>query len=67
MPQRIECVDDRCLLVANHPYFLEIDAERRQMFRNVADVLILSAAGQDLATITRSAAVTLEADESTVA
>jgi hypothetical protein len=23
-PQRIECVDDRCLLVANHPHFLEM-------------------------------------------
>jgi hypothetical protein len=27
-------VDDRYLLVANHPYFLEIDAERRQIFRD---------------------------------
>jgi hypothetical protein len=23
MPERIECVDDRSLLVADHPYFLE--------------------------------------------
>jgi hypothetical protein len=49
MPERIECVDDRCLLVANHPYFLETDAERRQIFRDIADVLVLGAAGQDLA------------------
>src|SRR5438034_11752689 len=50
MPERIECVDDRSLLVAEHPHFLEIDAERRQIFRNIADVLVLGAAGQDLAT-----------------
>ena len=24
MPQRIECVDDRALLIADHPHFLEI-------------------------------------------
>jgi hypothetical protein len=50
MPERIECVDDRSLLVADHPHFLEIDAERSQIFRNIADVLVLGAAGQDLAT-----------------
>src|SRR6516164_4367496 len=50
MPERIERIYDRCLLVADHPYFLEIDADRRQIFRNVADVLVLGAAGQDLAT-----------------
>jgi hypothetical protein len=38
-----------CLLVANYPYFLEIDAERGQIFRDIADVLVLGAAGQDLA------------------
>src|SRR5262249_18817555 len=37
------------LLVADHPYLLEIDAERRQIFRDIADVLVLGAAGQDLA------------------
>ena len=42
--------DDRSLLVANHPHFLEIDADRRQIFRDIADVLVLGAAGQDLAT-----------------
>ena len=26
MPERIECVDDRCLLVADHPHFFEINA-----------------------------------------
>jgi hypothetical protein len=40
MPQRIDCVDDRALLIADHPHFLEIDADRRQIFRNVADVLV---------------------------
>ena len=30
-PQRIERVDDRSLLVAEHPHFLELNAERRQM------------------------------------
>src|SRR6516225_9350409 len=68
-PERIECIDDRSLLVANHPHFLEIDADRRQIFRDIADVLVLGAAGQDLATeITRSAAVTasLEAGASAV-
>src|SRR5262249_54030503 len=39
MPERIECVDDRSLLIANHPHFLEMDTDRRQIFRNVADVL----------------------------
>jgi hypothetical protein len=33
MPERIECVDNRSLLVADHPHFLEIDAERRQILR----------------------------------
>jgi len=39
VPERIECVDNRSLLVADHPHFLEIDAERRQILRNIADVL----------------------------
>src|SRR5215831_13781067 len=50
VPERIDCVDDRSLLVADHPHFLKIDADRRQIFRNIADVLILGAARQDLAT-----------------
>jgi hypothetical protein len=50
VPERIECVDDRFLLVADHPHFLEIDADRSQTFRDIADVLVLGAAGQDLAT-----------------
>src|SRR5262249_39779980 len=32
------------------PHFLEIDADRRQIFRDIADVLVLGAARQDLAT-----------------
>ena len=50
MPQRIDCVEDRSLLIADHPHFLEIGTDRRQIFRNVADVLVPGAAGQDLAT-----------------
>src|SRR5262249_90557 len=50
MPERLEFVDDRSLLVADLPHFLEIDADRRQIFRDIADVLVLGAAGQDLAT-----------------
>jgi len=58
MPERIECIDDRCLLVADHPHFPEIDADRRQVIRPHRILL----------PITRSAAVTtsLEADESAV-
>src|SRR5262249_14333901 len=50
MPERVERVDDRSLLVADRPHFLEINAERREIFCNIADVLVLGAAGQDLAT-----------------
>jgi hypothetical protein len=32
-PELIECVDDRSLLIADHPHFLEMDADRRQIFR----------------------------------
>src|SRR5207244_13117446 len=38
---------DRRLLVADHANLLEIDPERRQVFRDIADVLILGAAGKD--------------------
>jgi len=49
----------------DHSHFLEIDAERRRIFCDIADVLVLGAAGQDLATDHQEAAVTtsLEADE----
>ena len=62
MPQRIECVDDRALLIADHPHFLEIDADRRQIFRNVPDLV---RPDRILLPITSSATVTasLEADE----
>jgi hypothetical protein len=65
MPERIECVDNRSLLVADHPHFLEIDAHCRQIFRDIADVLILVRPDRILPPITKSAAVTasLEADE----
>jgi hypothetical protein len=41
MPERIDCVDDRSLLIADHPYFLEINVNRRQIFRDIAGVLVL--------------------------
>src|SRR5262249_1535318 len=47
MPKRVKRVDDGTLLVADHPYFLEIDPERGEVFRDIADVLIRGAAGQD--------------------
>src|SRR5262245_31000126 len=47
MPKRVKRIDDSTLLVADHPYFLEIDPERGEVFRDIADVLILGAAGQD--------------------
>ena len=43
MPECIECVDDCSPLIADHPHFLEIDVERRQIFRDIADVLVLDA------------------------
>ena len=49
-PELVERVDDRSLLIADHPHFLEIDADRRQIFGDIADVLVLGAARQDLAT-----------------
>jgi hypothetical protein len=45
MPQRIECFDDRCLLVADYSHFLEINAECGEIFRHIADVLVFGAAG----------------------
>src|SRR5262245_19506887 len=36
-PELVECVDDRSLLIADHPHFLEIDADRRQIFRDIAN------------------------------
>ncbi len=66
MPERIECIDDRFLLIADHPHFLEIDADRGQTFRDIADVLwSWVRPDRTLLPITRSAAVTtsLEADE----
>jgi hypothetical protein len=59
MPQRIKCVDDRSLLVADHPHFLEIDADRRQISR---DVLVLVRSDRILPPIARSAAVTTSLD-----
>ena len=47
VPQRVERIDDRALLVADHADLHEIDADRGQIFRDIADVLVLGAAGQD--------------------
>ena len=48
MSERIERIDDRGLLVADHPHFLEIDTERGQIFSDIANVLVLGPARQDL-------------------
>jgi hypothetical protein len=48
MSERIERIDYRGLLVADHPHFPEIDTERGQIFRDIANVLVLGAARQDL-------------------
>jgi hypothetical protein len=71
MPERIECDYDRCLLVGDHPNFLEIEANRCQIFDGIADVLVFGAVRRSdriLPPITRSADVTtsLEANESTI-
>ena len=59
MPQRIECVDDRSLLVGDHPHFLEINAECGEIFCDIADVLVLGATEQgSLPPTIKSAAVT---------
>ena len=42
--RRIERIDDCGLLVADHPHFPEIDTERGQIFRDIANVLVLGAA-----------------------
>jgi hypothetical protein len=34
-------IDDRCLLIADHPRFLELDVDRRQVFCDIADILVL--------------------------
>jgi hypothetical protein len=60
MPERIEGVDDRCLLVADHSHFREIDGSRRQIFRDIADDLVRP--DRSLPPITRSAAATTSSD-----
>src|SRR5207244_4198381 len=39
---------DLALLVAHYPHLLEVDAERGEVFGDIADVLVLGAAGQYL-------------------
>jgi hypothetical protein len=43
MTQRIERINDRRLLVANHPHFHEVDAKRGEILRDVPYVLVLGA------------------------
>ena len=65
-PERIECVDDRFLVIADDPHFSEIDADRRQVFRDIVDCSwSLVRPDKILPPITRSAAVatSLEGDE----
>ena len=45
--QRVERVDDRRFLVADHADLHQVDADRGQIFGDVADVLVLGAPGQD--------------------
>jgi hypothetical protein len=46
--QRIERLDNRILIVGDDADFPKVDADRRQVFGNVADVSVLGASGQDL-------------------
>jgi hypothetical protein len=48
MPERVERIDDRRLLVTDYPHFLEIDTKRGQIFGDIANVLVLGSARQDL-------------------
>ena len=47
-PQRIDRPHDRTLLVADDSHLLEVDAERGQVFGDIADVPVLGPARQDL-------------------
>jgi hypothetical protein len=47
MAERIERIDDRCFLVADHADLHKVDANRGQIFGDIADVLVLGASGQD--------------------
>ena len=46
--QRVERLDDRGLVVGDHPHFLQVDADRGEIIGDVADVLVLGAARQNL-------------------
>jgi hypothetical protein len=45
---RFDGVNDCRLFVANYPHFHEMHAERGQIFPDIADILVLGAARQDL-------------------
>ena len=46
--QRIDRRDDRLLVVGDHPHFLQVDADGGEIVGDVADILVLGAARQDL-------------------
>ena len=50
IPQRIQRFHDCRFVVRNDADFLEIDPDHRQVFGDIADVLVLRAAGQDFVT-----------------
>ena len=45
--QGIERPDDRRLVIGNDAHFLQVDALERQEIRQIADVPVLGAAGQE--------------------
>ena len=47
LAQRIERLYDRAFLVADEANLPEIDAQRSEIFGDIADVLVLGAAGED--------------------
>ncbi len=47
LPQRIERGDDILLDIRHHPDLAQIDADRGQVFGDVADILVLGPTGQD--------------------
>lgn len=44
--KRVQCLDNRVLVVGDDPHFLEVDAGKRQQIGEVADIFILGAAGE---------------------
>ena len=46
--QGVERLDDLRLIVGDHPHFLQIDADRGEVFGDIADVLVLGPPRQNL-------------------